>query len=161
KLSWFSGQECRAIGAERAMKIEWAWLADRGPIPEPSNEIVLEKNADCRLLLLHGLTGTPTEFAYIAHFVHRRASISVECPRLASHGQPLVRLARPSWRELLHSARVHLHAASARAKREGVPLVVGGLSLGAVLSLILAAESPDEIAGVIALSPTLFYDGWN
>ena len=51
--------------------------------------------------------------------------------------------------------------ARARAKRDGASLVVGGLSLGAVLSLILAAEQPDDVAGVMALSPTLFYDGWN
>jgi carboxylesterase len=51
--------------------------------------------------------------------------------------------------------------ASARAKRDGELLVLGGLSLGAVLSLILAAENPDDVAGVMCLSPTLFYDGWN
>jgi len=143
------------------MKMEWAWLRGRTAVPEPRNEIGLEGSENCRLLLLHGLTGTPTEFAYIAHFAHRRGAVSVECPRLVNHGQPLAILARTSWRQLLDSARAHLRAASVRAKREDAALVVGGLSLGAVLSLILAAESPDDIAGVIALSPTLFYDGWN
>ena len=39
---------------------------------------------------------------------------------------------------------------SERAPRsDGVSLVVGGLSLGAVLSLILAAENPDAVAGVM------------
>src|SRR5262249_45362982 len=128
---------------------------------EPGNQIVLEGTRSCRLLLLHGLTGTPAEFAYIAHFVHRRGSLSVECPRLANHGQPLAVLGRTSWQQLLHSAREHLQAASASAKRQGHSLVVGGLSLGAVLALILAADCPNEVAGVVALSPTLFYDGWN
>ena len=50
-------------------------------------------------------------------------------------------------------------AVAARAK--GVPLVIGGLSLGAILCLMLAAEFPDDIGGVACLSPTLFYDGWN
>jgi carboxylesterase len=143
------------------MKIEWAWLRNQPRIAEPANEIALEGKARCRVLLLHGLTGTPTEFAFIAHFLHRRGGLSIECPRLANHGQPLAVLARTRWQELLSSARGHLREASARAKRDSAVLVVGGLSLGAVLSLILAAESPDDVAGVIALSPTLFYDGWN
>jgi carboxylesterase len=42
-----------------------------------------------------------------------------------------------------------------------VPLVIGGLSLGAVLSLILAAEFPEDVAGAACLAPTLFYDGWS
>ena len=143
------------------MKLEWARLRGQRRIPEPDNEIFLEGPSACRVLLLHGLTGTPTEFGYIAHFLHRRGGLSVECRRLANHGQPIGVLAETRWEELLDSARAHLWAASARARREGVPLVVGGLSFGAVLSLILAAESPDKVAGVVGLSPTLFYDGWN
>lgn len=143
------------------MKIEWAWLGNQARAAEPDNEIVLEGTARCRVLLLHGLTGTPTEFAYIAHFMRQRGQLSVECRRLVNHGQPLGVLARTRWEELLESARAHFRAAAARAKHDGVPLVVGGLSLGAVLSLILAAENPEDVAGVIGASPTLFYDGWN
>ena len=143
------------------MKLEWAWLGKQSRVPEPDNEIVLEGAGPCRVLLLHGLTGTPTEFGYVAHFMHRRGNLSVECRRLVNHGQPIGVLAATRWEELLESARAHLRVASARAREDGVPLAVGGLSLGAVLSLILAAESPELVAGVIGLSPTLFYDGWN
>jgi len=143
------------------MKLEYAWLKNQPRRPEPDNEIVLEGTAGCRVLLLHGLTGTPTEFAYTARFMRHRGQLSVECRRLVNHGQPLGVLARTRWEDLLESARAHFHAASARAAGEGVPLVVGGLSLGAVLALIIAAEDPDRAAGVICLSPTLFYDGWN
>ncbi len=143
------------------MKLEWAWLPDRRPGPAPDNEIVLEGPAPCRILLLHGLTGTPTEFGYIAHFLRQRSGLSVECRQLVNHGQPIAVLARTRWQELLASARAHFLAARAAAARQGAPLVVGGLSLGAVLSLLLAAEFPDDVAGVMCLSPTLFFDGWN
>jgi len=93
--------------------------------------------------------------------MRHRAQLSVECRRLVNHGQPLSVLARTRWEELLESARDHFRRARARATVDGVSLVVGGLSLGAVLSLILAAEYPEDVAGVICLSPTLFYDGWN
>src|SRR5215831_18959000 len=143
------------------MRMEWAWLRVPPRQPEPDNEIVLEGPNPCRVLLLHGLTGTPTEFGYIAHYLRHRAGVSVECRRLANHGQPIALLARTRWEELLESAREHFERAAARARADGVPLVVGGLSLGAVLSLILAAERPADVHGVAALSPTLFYDGWN
>jgi carboxylesterase len=141
--------------------MEWAWLPDPEREPEPDNEIVLEGPNPCRVLLLHGLTGTPTEFGYIAHYLRHRAGLSVECRRLVNHGQPIALLARTRWEELLESARQHLDRAVVRARADGVPLIVGGLSLGAVLSLILAAERPADVKGVVALSPTLFYDGWN
>jgi carboxylesterase len=143
------------------MKLEWARLGKSCRVPEPDNEILLDGPAACRVLLLHGLTGTPAEFAYIAQFMRHRGGLSVECRRLVNHGQPMAILAETRWEELLESARAHFHAARERATRDAVPLVVGGLSLGAVLALILAAERPQSVDGVMALSPTLFYDGWN
>jgi carboxylesterase len=38
---------------------------------------------------------------------------------------------------------------------------VAGLSMGALLALLLAEEFPERISGATCLSPTLFYDGWN
>ena len=46
-------------------------------------------------------------------------------------------------------------------KRQYETVSIGGLSLGAVLSLSLAAELKDEVAGLTLFSTTLFYDGWN
>jgi carboxylesterase len=143
------------------VRIEWARLSDHQPVPAPDNEIILEGTTPCRVLLLHGLTGTPAEFGYVAQFLHNRGGLSVECRQLVNHGQPLGVLARTHWKELYASARGHFLTASDAASRQNVPLIVGGLSLGAVLSLLLAAEFPRNTAGVICLSPTLFYDGWN
>jgi carboxylesterase len=143
------------------VRIEWARLSDQQSTPAPNNEIVLEGTTPCRVLLLHGLTGTPAEFGYVAQFLHNRGGLSVECRQLVNHGQPLGVLARTHWEEIYASARGHFLSASDAARRQNVPLIVGGLSLGAVLSLLLAAEFPHNAAGVICLSPTLFYDGWN
>ena len=40
-------------------------------------------------------------------------------------------------------------------------LFVGGLSMGAVLSLKLAADRPDDVKGVGVYGPTFSYDGWS
>ena len=143
------------------MGIEWGWIRDDGVRHAHVPEIVLRGRAPCSALLFHGLTGGPLELAYLAHYLHRRAHMSVACPVLINHGQPLAALARTRWQELWESARSHFKHAHAHAERDGQILFVGGLSIGAVLALMLAAEFKNDIAGVACLSPTLFYDGWN
>ena len=78
-----------------------------------------------------------------------------------NHGQPLGVLARTTSAQLYQSAKDAFFEARAAARAEGVPLVIGGLSLGANLSLMLAAEFPNDVAGAACLAPTLFYDGWS
>ena len=143
------------------MTIEWARLKRQKAVEQVDRGIYLRGEGRCRVMLLHGLTGTPTELGYIAHFLRQRARFHVSCPRLVNHGQPMSVLARTKWSELYESARQAFLEASRQAKTEGVPLVIGGLSLGANLSLMLAAEFPGQVAGVACLAPTLFYDGWS
>lgn len=143
------------------MRLEWAWLRDQRPIAAPATDIVLNGASRCRLLLFHGLTGSPAELAYIAHYVHRRGGFNVDCPQLFNHGQPIAVLARTRMDQICDSARRDFVRTRDACRKEGLPLVVGGLSLGALLSLMLAAEQPDAVAGVVCMSPTLFYDGWN
>jgi carboxylesterase len=143
------------------MAIEWARLKPQRPIELGDRGIALRGAGGCRIMLLHGLTGCPAELAYIAHWLRSRGRYHVSCPRLVNHGQPIGVLARTTWRELRDSAREAFFEARRDARTEGVPLVIGGLSLGAILSLMLAAEYPHDVAGVACLAPTLFYDGWS
>jgi carboxylesterase len=143
------------------MPVEWAWLEARRRSDVPDRSLKLPPRGGCVVLLLHGLTGSPAELAYLAFRLHREGSAGVRCPQLANHGQPLGVLARTTRDELLESARDAFGDARREARGRGVPLVIGGLSLGAIVSLMLAAECPADVAGVVCLSPTLFYDGWN
>lgn len=143
------------------MAVEWAWLPGGQRSTAVGEDIILSGGKKGYLLLFHGLTGSPAEMAYVAHHLHYRNGYTVWCPLLVNHGQPLGILARTPWRDLEEFARVCLKRASAEAKAAGLPLYVGGLSLGAVLSLLLAAEFPGEIRGAVCLAPTLFYNGWN
>jgi carboxylesterase len=143
------------------MGIEWAWLRDQQPVQTTPSEINLNGASSCRALLFHGLTGCPAELSYVAHYVHGRGGFNVECPQLLNHGQPIGVLAKTRMDELYAGARERLARAREACAKDGCPLVVGGLSIGAVLSLMLAAERPDDVAGVVCMSPTFFYDGWN
>lgn len=126
-----------------------------------SPEIRLKGDGRCQLLLLHGLTGAPGEFAYVAHYLHRRGQFDVWCPALPNHGGPIRVLAATPRDELYASVRAQFEQARRTAAATGAPLIVGGLSIGADLALMLCAEFPEAVAGVICLAPTLFYDGWN
>ncbi len=144
------------------MSLEWAWIRPQNRVPVPDRGLFLNGHGGgCQVLLLHGLTGTPTELGYLAYHLQYRGRYAVNCPRLVNHGQPLGILARTQWTELYASAKEAFFEAAKSAQAKGMPLVVGGLSLGAILALMLAAEFPDQVAGVVCLSPTLFYDGWN
>lgn len=143
------------------MTIEWARLGPQRAIEHLDRGIFLRGEGRCHVLLLHGLTGTPTELAYLAHWLRSRARYHVSCPRLANHGQPIGILARTTAPQLYASAKAAFLEAREAARAEGLPLVVGGLSLGAILSLLLAAEFPADVAGVACLAPTIFYDGWS
>src|SRR2546426_11807343 len=110
------------------------------------------------------VTGVQTcalPICYLAHWLRSRGRYHVSCPRLVNHGQPLGVLARTTSAQLYQSAKDAFFEARAAARAEGVPLIIGGLSLGANLSLMLAAEFPDDVAGAACLAPTLFYDGWS
>ena len=143
------------------MAVEWAWIKQKSPVALGDKGLFLPADGKCMVMLLHGLTGTPTELGYLAYHLQYRGRYAVNCPRLVNHGQPLSVLAKTTHDELYASARAAFLEARQAARDKGVPLVIGGLSLGAVLCLMLAAEFGEDIDGVACLSPTLFYDGWN
>ena len=143
------------------MTIEWAWPSRRNGPHAISPEIRLDGDGRCQVMLLHGLTGAPSEFAYIARYLQRRGHLDVWCPTLLNHGGPIRVLAAITRDALYASARSQFEEARRTASGKASPLVIGGLSIGADLALMLAAEFPEAVAGVICLAPTLFYDGWN
>src|SRR6266852_8258655 len=143
------------------MAVEWARLKPQGAFELADRGIFLRGDGGCRVMLLHGLTGTPAELGYLAHWLRGRGRYHVSCPRLVNHGQPLGVLARTTSAQLYESAKDAFFEARKAARAERLPLVIGGLSLGANLSLMLAAEFPEDVAGVACLAPTLFYDGWS
>jgi len=118
--------------------------------------IFLKGSNGCTVLLVHGLTGTPNEMRFPAVYLNRKG-YSVACPRLANHGEPLEALKYTAWQDFYATVK----ASFLEAKAGSSQIFVAGLSMGALLSLLLAWEFPEDISGVSCLSPTLFYDGWN
>ena len=120
--------------------------------------LILNGTGTGTLFLIHGLTGTPNEMKYLANFFHKKKGYTVVCPRLANHGAPISILRKTRWPEFYKSVREAF--LQVRHEFDG-PVFAAGLSMGALLSLMLAEEFQGQVAGVSCLSPTLFYDGWN
>lgn len=105
-------------------------------------------------MLLHGLISTPGEFATVRAAL-ARDGVELYTPELEAYSfKPGMRPVR--WQDWLAAARRELVALS---DAQG-PVVIGGLCVGAVLALALAEEMPERVAGLLLLSPTLYYDGW-
>lgn len=108
------------------------------------------------VLLIHGLTGTPAEMRLLGKRLHR-CGFTVHGVQLAGHCGNEEDLLASGWRDWY--ASVELAAVQMRDQVDH--LFVAGLSMGALLALLLAAERPDLIDGVGVLGATFRYDGWN
>jgi carboxylesterase len=140
-----------------ALKLKKHRDAQNNFLSSQDNGLFLEgKNGTC-LILIHGLTGTPHEMKFLATSLHSKGGYTVIVPRLANHGAPLEVLKKSRWQDFYATVREVFLEASQKYDR----IFVSGLSMGALLSLLLAQEFPDRVSGVSCLSPTLFYDGWN
>jgi carboxylesterase len=116
----------------------------------------IERKGNVGVLLIHGLTGTPTEMKQFGKVIARQG-FTVACPELAGHCATIEALSATKWHDWYHSIEVAFDA----LKEECEHVFVAGLSMGALIALLLAAKKGHQVAGIILLSTTFFYDGWN
>ncbi len=99
-------------------------------------------------LLIHGFTGTPWDMRPLGEALSR-SGIAVRGVRLPGHGTTpaaMLDARAPDWL---------LACDEALAQLPGRKVAVAGLSMGALLALVLAARHPDRVAGVAALAPAV------
>jgi carboxylesterase len=106
------------------------------------------------ILLIHGLCGSPAEMRYVANRLAGQG-YRVHCPVLAGHGGEIDELRTTTWQDWLASARESLEELS----KECDQIIVGGLSTGALLALMLAHERPEKIHGLALFSTPLWLNG--
>ncbi|HEY7872640.1 MAG TPA: alpha/beta fold hydrolase [Rudaea sp.] len=107
------------------------------------------------VLLIHGLTGTPTEMRFVAKGLNRNG-FTVYGMQLAGHcgdEADLLATGRSDWYR-------SVVAAAEKLRGEVDHLFVAGLSMGALLALKLAADRPDMVDGLGLYGTTFSYDGW-
>ena len=99
-------------------------------------------------LLIHGFTGSPWDMLPLGEALSR-AGIAAHGVRLPGHGTTpaaMLEARAPDWL---------LACDDALARLPGRRVTVAGLSMGALLALVLAARHPARVAGVAALAPAV------
>jgi len=117
-------------------------------------EIFLE-GGEHAVLLIHGLTGNPSEIAYLAKRLHKEG-FTVKVPCLAGHCTNIQDLKKTKWQDWYNTVLQNFK----ELKKEYKSVSVAGLSAGALLALYLAYKQQDEISAVALISTLFFYDGW-
>ncbi|RLC92451.1 MAG: hypothetical protein DRI79_00475 [Chloroflexi bacterium] len=101
------------------------------------------------VLLIHGFTGSPPEMRLVGDFLHQRG-FTVSGPLLPGHGTTVEDMNRCRWTDW--TGHVEHALADLQARCETV--FVGGLSMGSLLTLYLAAHH-SELAGAVLYSPAV------
>lgn len=122
----------------------------------PKDHSILLRGGEIGVLLLHGLGGTPVEMKNVARHLAESGS-TVLCPTLAGHCGSEADLTATKWEDWYASAENGLATLEKRCR----VVIVGGLSMGAVLAAMLAARQPQRVHGLLMFAPTLWYDGWS
>lgn len=100
-------------------------------------------------LLVHGFTGTPYEMRFLGEHLHA-AGYSVGGVRLAGHATRVEELARCRWTDWYQSVEEGFDRLSGHCSK-----IIGvGLSMGALLTVGLAARHASRVAALALLSPS-------
>jgi len=99
------------------------------------------------VLLLHGFTGSPASIRPWGEFLGTKG-YAVEVPLLPGHGTRWEDLNETTWRDWYAVAEASLDKLLAENRR----VVVGGLSMGAALALMLAGNRGKDVSGVISVN---------
>ncbi|MDO8572325.1 MAG: alpha/beta fold hydrolase [bacterium] len=108
----------------------------------PQKIAIEAESQSCAFFLVHGYTGSPTDFNGLPEFLHAEYGVSVLVPLLPGHGTIVEDLEGISCENLLAAVEKEFKDVLTRYKR----VIVGGHSFGGQVALYLAALYP--VAGV-------------
>lgn len=128
--------------------------AEISPQKKQKNEILTAFTKQCgmKALVLHGFTGSLDTVAKLRPRLESR-KVEVSSPVLRGHGESPDALYTVHWRDWVADARSALQ----QLAPDGEPVVVAGLSMGALIGCHLAAEFPHQVRRLALLAPALAF----
>ena len=123
---------------------------------QPIDHSLFFEGGNTGILLIHGLGGTPVELKMVATGLLKEG-FTVSCCRLAGHCGTEEDLIATGWHDWVASVEHALDALSEKCDT----VLIGGLSMGAILALHIAAKYPKKVSGLLLYAPTLWYDGFS
>ena len=117
--------------------------------PRPSPAGFKLEGGPVGVLMIHGYTGSPAEMRLIGEYLNGRG-LRISAPLLPGHGTAPADLNRVAWTDWTTTVEAALTELSAQCET----VFVAGLSMGALLSLYLAANH-SRLSGAVVYSPAL------
>ena len=114
-------------------------------IMEGAETFLLEGNNGKAVLLLHGYTGTTAEMRPLGNHLHS-LGYTVLCPRLPGHGTSVEDLKETVASQWVAAAKLGY----AILAKQYSKIYVAGLSMGALLAIVIAATEKVERAALLA-----------
>lgn len=116
----------------------------------PSTEPFVTDTGSVGVLFVHGFTGSP---ASLRDWAMRTAAAGyrVRLPRLPGHGTRWQDMVSTGWEDWYACVDRELDALRASCDK----VFVASLSMGGALSLRLAEQRPDDVAGLVLVNPAL------
>lgn len=124
---------------------------DPDPSQLHSTEPFLLDGSGLSVLLIHGFSGTPYEMRYLGERLNATGA-RVLGVRLAGHAGTPEELGASTHDNWYESAIGGLE----QLREYGDPIVVAGLSMGALLSTRLALDQREAVAGLVLIAPAFF-----
>ena len=115
-------------------------------INEKAKEINLKANSKKEFFLIHGYTGSPTDFNGLGKYLHKKFNANVKILRLKGHGTKIEDLDKLEFEDFANQVEKELK----KDIKKGMSVVIGGVSFGAQLALYLAGRYP--VKGVFHVS---------
>ncbi|HMA37366.1 MAG TPA: alpha/beta fold hydrolase [Chloroflexia bacterium] len=123
------------------------------PGPQPASpEPFFYAGGRTGVLLIHGWSGSPAEMRGMGAYLAGQG-LTTSGIRLPGHGTQPADLFATRWQDWAAAAGQGLHD----LRRHCDTVFVGGLSMGALLSLYLGATARPPIAGVIAMGAPIYF----
>ena len=119
---------------------------------EKGAEPIFLKGSDKACLLIHGLTGSPSEMAYLAEKLNE-AGYTVKAPLLPGHGTDIKDLNNTTWHKWVGAVSEELVKMSTRHEK----VCVAGQSMGGIMTLTLASLHGNLIQACAVFSTPLWF----
>ncbi|MFH1901982.1 MAG: alpha/beta hydrolase [Candidatus Omnitrophota bacterium] len=119
---------------------------DTNKIAKEAKTIELKSPNKNLFFLIHGYSGSPTDFNGLGNYLHKRFNANVKIMRLIGHGTKISDLDKLNYDDFLDDAEKELRKEIAK----GMNIVIGGLSSGSLMAFDLAARYP--VKGILSAS---------
>jgi esterase/lipase len=115
---------------------------------EAARTISLKADSNKEFFLIHGYTGSPTDFNHLPEYLNKEFNANVKILRIVGHGTKIEDLDEVTYQNIFDQLSTELE----KDLKKGRVIVVGGISLGALLATTLASHYP--VRGVFSICPS-------